>query len=1689
MESYFKQMIMTLLAMSIFNRVNSEVTYEKVTYYLDTTTSAQNLTCQGQTRVYQSAITGTQSVMQFKINTGYGYLRLFYTFELHAPPTFTNDVILYESGQIVYTVKRSLPASTLTNFCSSTSLVQFITFTSSTLMNQQQATLYVQTNSAITLQIKNLNIYAERCQLHCKICEEFTNCLECMPNFTLGQWGRCECESSYLTYYQGQCITSCPANYIFDGDTCSQYNQLINLLYDDTASKFTMYPDYNTTWRECKTTLEGKQVAGLFIQNEIVEYKISNPTATPINIQIEAEFYLFNLQLEQSLFLLLKFNDYIVSQTLIMNNKSNKLSTLRGINQHLCNIVGFHTCLRFTIIQKIDNVLDPQTIQFYINIPLERKEITWAISFINVNAVYLNPITCPLKRFQNQCVDECPITSRTSGNECISIINDYKFSKILWIQNTDNFDIKQKFKIEDPCYLLENLKTMNCKFYQKRYIQGGDLIWRDQQIKFNLKNLSPHYKLKLFLKAILIDPVDNQQSLIVNIDENKYALNKNSPNSYCFSSLVTAGCIIQEDLGTTAADYLINFEQEFDHLNTDLEILFNCNIKSNINSYCAMYDIIILQANCPQNCHYCTSDSVCISSQPQLQVFYDCPSEGYYYSEGACQSCQSVCKTCTNGYYCTTCKDQYVQYGNLCFCKYNFVLATLTDCSEEDCHPSCSKCQRRPNSSYIRAIQKVSQLCASCDRNEHKVLDFDTCECFLGYYMDRASYPSNCKQCSEICKTCSDATTCVTCFPEQNRILQEYQCQCIQGYFENGFDSVCIQCKQTCKHCLYKEEYCTQCYPEQYRQLSTENTCKCQDGYYEDATRENCLKCSDYCNTCSNFQTCTSCNDFQFRILDLHTNQCICQSGYYHIQQLDCLPCYYACSKCNNSDLISQCTACPNSRQKSAHNIETFECKCKKGYFDDGYLECLPCNNLNNPPITHYCYSHCGDQIIQWNEECDDGNLDPRDGCNQCFLQNSNCIDNICLQCQNNKCLQCIDGYYLNNDYACIQCSDECSTCESSQNNCTSCKFDNLSTDKCLSCSQEQGFVQIEGECFSICGDGIRTFQELCDDGNQLIGDGCDQFCNVEDGYICNLQCEKINYLEIQLKEYHLDTIYDSIRTIELKLNQEVKIATNNSIIDFIKITSSTPNLILTVINIKDYSSLKNDYFNIGLDLTIELNSSALSPTIIVAIQNYTLFTNNQGYTFKTNSATIQLIDFIKQDQFVLQNSQNLITMSSYFLYILLGLALLAMIFGGLDIFWNLLDTLQLICYLKYFNVTYPYNLQYYFTIFGFAEFDFIKSQFDFEYLITQYVETPEADPKFNSEGYSTVFLINIISVLVVFLTTSATFMIIKVILYFIHKITKDFSEDMILKEREKINILTFLFYKIANSCQKYFLKIVLEFKSAIIRTFMASAYDLNIAIFLQFKDVHFHHPILRFSSICAILVFFLEVYFIYNGFILMSKDKAIYKLQNTKSNYGSLFEGLSLERNRFNYYFNLFIVIKKAAFIALLVFLYNSPCLQISLVSLLSLAQGLFLFFNQSLEDYHELTKQITCEIILWVAEILILTLGFNEQSNILNHIQILNIGWIVMGFLSLIIFVQLIIDCKQHFQYLNEKYLLFKKLRLWFQHYFEQEEAQSSLNTDSSQFSIIFHKKQKQLPNIPSAQGSEKQINQRRIVSFKMS
>lgn len=47
----------------------------------------------------------------------------------------------------------------------------------------------------------------------------------------------------------------------------------------------------------------------------------------------------------------------------------------------------------------------------------------------------------------------------------------------------------------------------------------------------------------------------------------------------------------------------------------------------------------------------------------------------------------------------------------------------------------------------------------------------------------------------------------------------------------------------------------------------------------------------------------------------------------------------------------------------------------------------------------------------------------------------------------------------------------------------------------------------------SICGNGVLTGIEECDDGNLVVGDGCNSLCSIENGFICpvaNLPCEGI---------------------------------------------------------------------------------------------------------------------------------------------------------------------------------------------------------------------------------------------------------------------------------------------------------------------------------------------------------------------------------------------------------------------------------------------------------------------------------------------------------------------------------------------------------------------------------------------------
>ncbi|MCC7072630.1 MAG: DUF4215 domain-containing protein [Deltaproteobacteria bacterium] len=145
--------------------------------------------------------------------------------------------------------------------------------------------------------------------------------------------------------------------------------------------------------------------------------------------------------------------------------------------------------------------------------------------------------------------------------------------------------------------------------------------------------------------------------------------------------------------------------------------------------------------------------------------------------------------------------------------------------------------------------------------------------------------------------------------------------------------------------------------------------------------------------------------------------------------------------------------------------------------------------------------ANCGDGVVQGDpyyrlgETCDDMNDDPNDGCDQCVAAPG-------TLCWNGPChfVVCGDGLI---DYDGVSALEQCDDGNAgSGDGCTS------------TCQMEPGFDCYSSQpgepCIEVrCGDGIISYDqfgypEMCDDGNELDGDGCSAQCDYrEPGFVC----------------------------------------------------------------------------------------------------------------------------------------------------------------------------------------------------------------------------------------------------------------------------------------------------------------------------------------------------------------------------------------------------------------------------------------------------------------------------------------------------------------------------------------------------------------------------------------------------------
>lgn len=376
-------------------------------------------------------------------------------------------------------------------------------------------------------------------------------------------------------------------------------------------------------------------------------------------------------------------------------------------------------------------------------------------------------------------------------------------------------------------------------------------------------------------------------------------------------------------------------------------------------------------------------------------------------------NCQYPCATCDNNGKCITCMTPFASSAfdnGTCF---TCPIPNCLSCNANS-QSICAQCAAgyTPNSANtVCSWGCPSPLCTVCTTSAGT----STCtQCVSGYTLNAA-----------VCLKCQNAPICTQCSPTNTASCS----QCMAGYYVTS-SNTCSPCAiSTCISCTNNGAVCTAFMPATGLQAYTSTTltpqatfpyacdtgCSqcasnypaaclvCSPGYYIQVTNNvgQCMPCGSNCMTCSPTSptTCYSCFSNAFYVAT--SNTCVSCNPLYN-----CLTCTQASP--------NVCTSCPY------------------GYYlpagIGGYATCAvacPANCLT-------CFNALGTSLAGLNP----GNV----ACSSCEVGYSLSVTGACLPCVancrvcsgqfQNICLECGPGFYLNNNYACTQCSTlRCLTC------------------------------------------------------------------------------------------------------------------------------------------------------------------------------------------------------------------------------------------------------------------------------------------------------------------------------------------------------------------------------------------------------------------------------------------------------------------------------------------------------------------------------------------------------------------------------------------------------------------------------------------------------------------------------------
>ncbi|XP_061578613.1 proprotein convertase subtilisin/kexin type 5 isoform X3 [Cololabis saira] len=360
---------------------------------------------------------------------------------------------------------------------------------------------------------------------------------------------------------------------------------------------------------------------------------------------------------------------------------------------------------------------------------------------------------------------------------------------------------------------------------------------------------------------------------------------------------------------------------------------------------------------------------------------------------------------------------------------------------------------------------------------------------------------TQCVLCHPTCSECDghelfECTTCGVYEDGQERFLHQGRCRthCPRGFYPDRGQYDCKPCIANCELCA-DGNICAKCREHYQLQNGVCQPSLCHAGQVQDPDTGECINCEMGCKTCSTEdpEICNSCVQGYFLFRHQCRRHCP-QSTYEDHGRGVCVSCPAPCEDCRSD---THCFAC-----QPGYFLTGEACmkQCpEKTFSDTSGWRCQPCHGS--------CQACHGARSADC-DLCSGGNLPVHGQCPQVNCPPGQYFDGYFLD-QDSACVeQCSSGSYANlATQLCEDCSPNCEECVGSGDNCISCSKGSdelfLHQGRCWSNCPEGFFETSEASC-EACDSSCLTCDETksqclsCTDGHYLESGSCRLNCSLQ---------------------------------------------------------------------------------------------------------------------------------------------------------------------------------------------------------------------------------------------------------------------------------------------------------------------------------------------------------------------------------------------------------------------------------------------------------------------------------------------------------------------------------------------------------------------------------------------------------------